>query len=698
MKKIITSMMLFAVAAMAFVSCQKNEVAPKYEQTTLTFTSANPNTRTEWNSETIVWSAGDKIRMALTIGNSWYTDANGKVKYYVSKEADLSDGSQTAKFEISSSFDTELSGNYQFYALYPSSCTGTSTDFTNAPNATYTIASEQIASSQTFDKSSDILWGKAVNTYTSLPEGERISLMWNRLVAHAYITLKGLPAGETINKVTLTAQEGAALVGKYNVDITTGAVSENTPANSVLVNCEGVIVGQDGTATFWACINPCNVTSLNIVVDTDKAVYSIDKTNLDLDFLVNRRNVQPVNMSGAERVEKAAAEDYSGTYAILAVKSGVYYYLTNVDDGASTKRLKSQEVDALPAEGAGLPASYVWNVISNEDGTYLLQSAENNYYLDHNVKSSNSCVLEESKEGVVSLTIEKSDDRYLVYYYNGTDKRILQKANNSSYNYFAFYTTDQCGALYLIPAEVSVVPSIEIAETEVAVDAAAGSGSFSYSVVNPRPSQNVTATANVNWISNIVVGASSVSYSVAENTLEEAREGVITLSYEGAEDVVVTISQAAKAASGASYYVKVTSAPADWSGKYLLVCENKNEVFAGIDGNYGANEVVTISNGKIASNNAVDAYQIQISKSGSHYLIAYGSKYLAYKSSTYVTLVTSVDDKAKWTISGNGNVTITNVGQADRTIYWSTTSTGCFAAYTSKGSSQQYIQLYRLED
>jgi hypothetical protein len=144
--------------------------------------------------------------------------------------------------------------------------------------------------------------------------------------------------------------------------------------------------------------------------------------------------------------------------------------------------------------------------------------------------------------------------------------------------------------------------------------------------------------------------------------------------------------------------VKVTSAPADWSGKYLLVCENKNEVFAGIDGNYGANEVVTISNGKIASNNAVDAYQIQISKSGSHYLIAYGSKYLAYKSSTYVTLVTSVDDKAKWTISGNGNVTITNVGQADRTIYWSTTSTGCFAAYTSKGSSQQYVQLYRLED
>ena len=397
MKKIITSMMLFAVAAMAFVSCQKNEVAPKYEQTTLTFTSANPNTRTEWNSETIVWSAGDKIRMALTIGNSWYTDANGKVKYYVSKEADLSDGSQTAKFEISSSFVTELSGNYQFYALYPSSCTGTSTDFTNAPNATYTIASEQIASSQTFDKSADILWGKAVNTYTSLPEGEQISLMWNRLVAHAYITLTGLPAGETINKVTLTAQEGAALVGKYNVDITTGAVSKNTPANSVLVNCEGVTVGQDGTATFWACINPCNVTSLNIVVDTDKAVYSIDKTNLDLDFLVNRRNVQPVNMSGATRTAKeVAGVSYVYTFTSNAWADATSSW-TSIANGYQKK---DQGISVTVAKtGAGASTKSSMTNVSKVIFTYCTNASSGAGSIQVSVNNGNTQTLNVTTDG-----------------------------------------------------------------------------------------------------------------------------------------------------------------------------------------------------------------------------------------------------------------------------------------------------------
>lgn len=326
--------MLLAVAAAAFVSCQKAETAPQSELVTLTFSSSNPQTKTEWNGETVVWSAKDKIRMALKIGDAWYADDKGVVKYYVSNEAILSDNSETAQFKISSSFKTELSGNYQFYALYPSNCTGSSTDFTNAPAATYTIGSDQTASSQTFDKSADILWGRAVNTYTALPETE-ISLTWTRLVAHANITLKGLGAGEKVNSVVLTAQDGLALVGKFNVDITTGAVSSNTPQNTVTVNCTDLTVDETGEASFWACINPCTITSLDIVVDTDAATYTISKTGFEREFLQNKRNTLPINMAGADRVPKEtgeeggdvdakyyvkvteAPEDWSGTYLLV---------------------------------------------------------------------------------------------------------------------------------------------------------------------------------------------------------------------------------------------------------------------------------------------------------------------------------------------------------------------------------------------
>ena len=389
MKKIITSMMLFAAAAMAFVSCQKDAVVPENEQTTLTFASANPTTKTEWNGETIVWSARDKIRMALMIGNSWYSDANKKVKYYVSNEADLSDDSMTATFKISSTFNTDLVGDYQFYALYPSDCTGSSTDFTNVPNAAYAIASEQTSSSQTFDKSSDILWGRAVNTYTSLPKGEQISLMWTRLVAHAYITLKGLPVGETVNNITLTAQDGAALVGKYNVDITTGVVSVNTPANSVFVKCEEVTVDQNGNASFWVCINPCDVTSLNLVVDTDKAVYTIDKTNLNLNFLVNKRNVQPINMTEAERVEKGTSStyyvkvteepsDWSGQYLIVCEEANVIMTGSG-SDASSIKKGASVEISERGImQTSDIDAKSV-QIIKNGTTGYYIQCASGYY-------------------------------------------------------------------------------------------------------------------------------------------------------------------------------------------------------------------------------------------------------------------------------------------------------------------------------
>ena len=542
MKKIITSMMLFAVAAMAFVSCQKNEVAPKYEQTTLTFTSANPNTRTEWNSETIVWSAGDKIRMALTIGNSWYTDANGKVKYYVSKEADLSDGSQTAKFEISSSFDTELSGNYQFYALYPSSCTGTSTDFTNAPNATYTIASEQIASSQTFDKSADILWGKAVNTYTSLPKGEQISLMWNRLVAHAYITLKGLPAGETINKVTLTAQEGAALVGKYNVDITTGAVSENTPANSVLVNCEGVTVGQDDTATFWACINPCNVTSLNIVVDTDKAVYSIDKTNLDLDFLVNRRNVQPVNMSGAERVEKdatGAALPFEETFD--ALKKGDHN-----STGSTSLSTELPNFD-IPSGASLYEANGAIRLAkSGVEGslTTIPLDLSSEFYVKVRAKGWDS--------DEVKLTVKagtQSQDIDLITYNPGDFVEYVVNFNAVDNSESVAFSTASGVRVFIDEIEIgngsAIASPMIVAHDPTKVSADGGAGEIAYTVYNEIEGVNLTASTNQSWLTIGSTTGGKVTFTAAANDATEERTATVILTY-GTATEAVTVTQEAK--------------------------------------------------------------------------------------------------------------------------------------------------------
>ena len=80
----------------------------------------------------------------------------------------------------------------------------------------------------------------------------------------------------------------------------------------------------------------------------------------------------------------------------------------------------------------------------------------------------------------------------------------------------------------------------------------ATSGSFAYSVMNPVDGEEVTATleADVDWISNIVVGDESVTFDCTVHEGTEERSAVITLSYPGAEDVEVTVTQ--KVSGGAA--------------------------------------------------------------------------------------------------------------------------------------------------
>jgi len=77
-------------------------------------------------------------------------------------------------------------------------------------------------------------------------------------------------------------------------------------------------------------------------------------------------------------------------------------------------------------------------------------------------------------------------------------------------------------------------------------------------------------------------------------------------------------------------YIKVTSAPMDWSGEYLIVCEQQNMAFNGIvESNWGRCSTVSINNGTIESNTTSDAYKVTISVSGSGYAFRFpNGKYM----------------------------------------------------------------------
>lgn len=334
MKRIISNVMLVAAAATAFFSCQKQEViAPETSQEVmLTFSSEKPafddETKTEWNGETIQWSKGDQIAIAYTVAGEWMGAKNEQTgnlmgtKLY--KSTALNARAETAQFNVNSNFNIVKEGEHVFYGVYPAP---KSTDFPNAPVASLEIPAVQTPTASSFDSSADLMTAISVDKFTSLPEkDEKISLRWTRLVAHANITLKtinGVVAGEKVLSVKLIAQEGANLVGKQNVNILTNEVVNNNEAANVLeLSGSALSVAEGGNVEFWACVLPETLTSLTVVLDTDKATYTRDITEISKTFKQNARNILAINMADAKRDEKVVVPEDKTVTGTLTFDSG----------------------------------------------------------------------------------------------------------------------------------------------------------------------------------------------------------------------------------------------------------------------------------------------------------------------------------------------------------------------------------------
>lgn len=151
--------------------------------------------------------------------------------------------------------------------------------------------------------------------------------------------------------------------------------------------------------------------------------------------------------------------------------------------------------------------------------------------------------------------------------------------------------------------------------------------------------QTVSVTCNYNWEVLVTEGDAKISASktnattvtitaLADGPASEGKVGTIRIR-EVADNSYyadVTVNQKPKE----TFYRKVTSAPVDWSGTYLIVSEANNAAFNGTyNGTTGAKDAsVTISSSKIASDATVDEYAVTIAKVGDHYSIKHGDNYL----------------------------------------------------------------------
>ena len=710
--------MLVAAAAMAFFACQKQEVnAPEMVKVEgLSFSAEKPEfadaSKTEWTGETIQWSEGDKIRVAYTAGGVWQNgdgtatadEENGKktAKIYASNSVEAG---ETASFSVPGNFTIPKGVDLEFYGVYPSTATSDAS-MPYAPSVTVTIPAEQKPLANSFDSKGDLMAAKSVSTYILSEENplpEAIPLMWTRLVAHGHLTLKNLQVedGEKLQTITLTADKDADMVGEHYLYLDTHNVEKaagNNAANSLTVKADNLTIADGGNVTFWTCFRPCTWKSLDVVVETDKATYtrSIDLTGKEKTFKQNARNTLAINMAEAEREAKISLSlpfvrdfsDRSGSSEITEL------------DGFS-----SIDGKVYNAENAIRLAS------GNDDGSITTQPLD----LSQNFHVIVTACGWDSGELKMTVSAGEQTENITLTTYGASQKPGTWKDYVINFDPVGPTASVQFSAvkdtryyiqkIQILEGHAELTPVLSATNPDE-MSAEGGEGSFTYTLSNPKEGKEVSATVNVDWIENLAVNqeAKTVSYNVAENTSEESRTATITLSYDGAQSVNVTVTQKGKTAEGGEtepVWTLVTDASTLAVGDQIVIVASSSNYALGTTQNDNNRNAVSVtkSGNTVVIGNTVQIITLETGSVSNTFAFNTGTSgylYAASSSNNYLRTKTTLDANGSWSISITtaGVATIKANGTNTRNLLKKNSSSALFSCY---GSGQSDVSIYRLE-
>lgn len=394
--------LLLASALLALVACNKEPIIdtqkPEKQVSYLTFRSSRPQldaeTKTSWNGSTIVWTAEtDKIKTGFTFNGDWWGQTaaysssaespNNHKKFYQSDAVDIdATDASVGTFSVPTTFTGPSdNGDFVFYAVYPSTAMADNSQ-DGAPTVSVTLKSTQTPLSNSFDGSADLMVGKSASINSTGLPSDPIDLTWTRVVAHGLFTLtdfRGVVSGETISKVVFTAQAGANLTGKQSVNIADGTVTASDASN--VITLEGAnlaFVTEDAKTNLkvWLSVVPVTLSSLNVLVETDKATYVRDITGISKTLKGNACNKLGINMSTATRTPKAEydwvkkdlSEITSSDIFVIVGNNGSNYAMSN--DNGTTNPPSAVAVNVSNNKLASAPAERLqWN-LSVSSGSY----------------------------------------------------------------------------------------------------------------------------------------------------------------------------------------------------------------------------------------------------------------------------------------------------------------------------------------
>ena len=539
MKKTFFSLSVVAAAAIAFVGCNKIENDVKTTSDNgipFEFTASGVDTKTTYDGTHTNWKSGDKV-------NLFHAEA-GSTSYVSDGQFSTSEDARTVTF--TGTLKSELTAdNYDWYAIYPY----TSQIVTPANNSKgYMTIGSSASEKQKQVGNSDMthiagsnypVAGKAL----SVAKGTKPEITMSHLTSVIAVKVtNGLTKPITVSEIAFTGTE--KICGTFYIDFASSPVVYTSSGDSYTSNTatlqvnSGTPIAAGGNAIFYLAIKPFSApaaSTLSVSVSASNGTQVFNKVlGSAADFVAGTINTLNVTYNKELVLNLPFEDDMSWA-----------------DNGATDgSALSSSD---LPKDGSDNPLYYsVTNGYKGVGGIKLGNSTERGDITTVNLDLSSAFTI------IVSAMTWGSDKSTLQVFVDGsqvgTDATLYNEYVEYVYKPGAKTASSNVkvkiggkrgyvNSIRIVTGESYVAkPVIHLTSTPAALTAAAGSSSIGYQVLNPT-SGSVTASKEADWITGFDYSvANTVGFSYTANT-GATRSQNITLSYPGADDKVVSITQ-----------------------------------------------------------------------------------------------------------------------------------------------------------
>ena len=521
-------------AAAMLTGCMKEDVQTPSENTAkISVEVSEVATKTYVEGEKIYWhESGEQLNII------YFADDNSDTRRQSATHEDYSlvDNRATFTADITT---TDGASTYTLGAFYPYAYKSTTSSIS------LTVPQDQTPTATSYDPKADIL----VSAQPVVTEGvpDKVQFQLTRLVAFAEMTVKGIEAGELIEKVVVSSPAKPAGTVEFKVH------EANTLENAKWYNnYEDITINMGGKAAtgndvVWFVTVPTDLsgTSLTVTVSTDKNKYEkvIDLTGKELRF--DRADIARFSVAGLTKVEKPkayklltdASQLTPGDKMVICTKNSASQtakLLGTVADGSAIKLSSSMTVLDGP-EIAEIPAdARVFDVESGaESGTLSFKAADGYLYGNYDSENwSSKLWVKDTKDAEASWTLSLSSS-YAATLYSETHGRYLNNYYGSKFNFAGSQGTYYYYIYYI--DGTSEEP-----------------GQPDQPEVTPLATPVVTATASGNTV------------TATWNAVDGAKDYTVTCNgFSNTQTVTVTSATFAELEYETEYTISVTANPAD---------------------------------------------------------------------------------------------------------------------------------------